>query len=108
MTLLAADSLSGLGTTHYTLDGGTMQTYAGPFSVTGQGSHTVTYWAVDGAGNIEVAHSGYLNIDSKAPSATVKALTVKAAAARKGKTLRIKATIADPKPGCGSATLVSC
>ena len=106
VTLLAADSLSGIGTTYYTIDGGTTQTYGGPFSVTGQGAHTITYWSVDLAGNTEDAHSGYLSIDSKAPNATVKALTVKAAAARKGKTLRIKATIADPRPSCGSATLV--
>ena len=106
VTLLAADSLSQVGTTYYTIDGGTTQTYSGPFSVTGQGGHTIIYWSVDLAGNTEGVHSGYLSIDSKAPSATVKALTVKAAAARKGKTLRIKVTIADPKPSCGSATLV--
>ena len=36
----------------------------------------------------------------------MKALSVKAAAARKGKTLKIRVTIADPKPSCGKARLV--
>jgi hypothetical protein len=106
VTLTANDAASGLAATHYTLDGGPILTYAGPFALTAQGSHTVSYWAVDAAGNISVAQTGYLNIDSKAPAATVKALTVKAAAVKKGKTLKVHITIADPKPGCGSAKLV--
>ena len=73
VTLLAVDSLSQVGTTYYTIDGASTQTYSGPFSVTGQGGTTITYWSVDEAGNIEDAHDGYLSIDSKAPSATIKA-----------------------------------
>ena len=34
----------------------------------GQGHHTVTYWSVDGAGNTESAKTGYVNIDTTAPT----------------------------------------
>lgn len=46
-----------------------------------------------------------IQIDTHAPAAAAKALSVRAARAKKGKTLKIRLTIGDPKPGCGGATL---
>jgi Carboxypeptidase regulatory-like domain len=46
-----------------------------------------------------------IQIDTKAPSAAAKTLSVKAPTAKKGKTLKIRVTISDPPPSCGSATL---
>ncbi len=43
---------SGVKATYYTMDGHSSHTYTAPFSVSSQGSHTVTYWSVDNAGNI--------------------------------------------------------
>jgi hypothetical protein len=106
VSLTANDALSGVATTCYTVDSGPVLTYGGPFPVTSQGSHAISYWAVDAAGNSAATQTGYLDIDSRAPAAAVKALTVKTAAAKKGKTLKISVTIADPKPSCGSARLV--
>ena len=70
VTLSATDAQSGVTTTYYTIDGGTQLLYAGPFLVGGNGTHTVTYWSVDAAGNIEAAHTGFVNIDITAPVTT--------------------------------------
>ena len=62
VTLAAADSGgSGLAELFYTLDG-VQHTYAGPFDVRGDGSHVVTFWSTDTAGNHETAHTGWVNI----------------------------------------------
>ncbi len=68
VSLSGTDTLSGVAATYYTLDGGGAQTYTTPFPVGGQASHTVTYWSVDNAGNIEATHTGYVNIDTTAPT----------------------------------------
>jgi large repetitive protein len=68
IVLNASDALSGVGATHYTIDGGTQQTYSGAFDVSGDGSHAVTYWSADKAGNAETSHTGYVNIDATAPA----------------------------------------
>ena len=38
--------------------------------MSGDGSHAITYWSTDVAGNIEAAHSGWVNIDGDAPSSS--------------------------------------
>ena len=69
VTLEAADASSGLAHTYYTLDG-EQHEYTSPFTVEGDGSHAITYWSVDVAGTTESAHSGWVNIDSDAPSSS--------------------------------------
>jgi hypothetical protein len=72
VTLGALDSVSGVDATYYSIDGGTTQTYGAPFTVTGGGSHTVSYWSTDKAGNIEDktadGHSITLKIDNLPPT----------------------------------------
>ncbi len=69
-SLSASDATSGVAATYYTIDGGGTQTYAGSaVPVSGDASHTITYWSVDNAGNIEGAHTAYMNIDTTPPSA---------------------------------------
>lgn len=51
LTLTASDATSGVASTSYALDGGATQTYTGPVSITTVGSHTVTFWSTDAAGN---------------------------------------------------------
>jgi Tol biopolymer transport system component len=58
ITLTAADTPvggSGVAKTTYTLDGGTETTCTGPISVAALGTHTLRFWSMDVAGNIEAA-----------------------------------------------------
>lgn len=57
ITLSATDTLSGVALTQYQLDGGPLQSYSGPITVTARGSHVLTFYSTDSAGNVEQAHS---------------------------------------------------
>jgi hypothetical protein len=106
VSLSAADNPGGAGllATHYTIDGGAPQVYDKPFTLR-NGAHRVTYWSADLAGNVEIAKVGYANVDTRAPKVAAKAQTVPAAKAKKGKWLRLRLTVADPRPGCGKASV---
>ncbi|HKP37753.1 MAG TPA: PQQ-binding-like beta-propeller repeat protein [Pyrinomonadaceae bacterium] len=65
--LNAVDGLSGVGSSFYVVDGGAVQTYSGPFSVSGDGSHTIEDWSDDVAGNVESHKTRTVRIDSSAP-----------------------------------------
>jgi uncharacterized repeat protein (TIGR03803 family) len=74
VTLAATDpdgSLDVAGT-YYTVDGGARQTYTAgaPFTVSGDGAHTILFWSVDKAGNKEPAKSSTIRIDATPPSIT--------------------------------------
>jgi subtilase family serine protease len=66
VTLSASDSGSGVAATYYQIDGGVLLTYAGPFSVSATGAHTIVFHSTDVAGNVE---------SNKSTSFTIKALT---------------------------------
>jgi hypothetical protein len=75
LTLTATDTLSGVSYTQYAVDGGGWSTYTVPVSVGGtDGSHPVTYRSADASGNIEGTHTGYVNLDSHAPTTTATGL----------------------------------
>jgi len=61
---LAASANGGYGiaSTYYALDNGGLVKYAGPFVVSGAGSHLIRWWSIDVQGNVEPAQSGYVNI----------------------------------------------
>jgi hypothetical protein len=69
VTLSASDATSGLASTRYSIDGGASQAYTGPFA-TAEGSHTVSYWSTDNAGNQETAHTLTVKVDLNAPVTT--------------------------------------
>jgi hypothetical protein len=72
-TLAALDTGgSGVGSTLYKIDGGSTQTYPGsPVSIP-EGSHTISYWSVDTAGNVETTHTtGTIKVDTVNPSTTI-------------------------------------
>jgi hypothetical protein len=53
VTLFGIDASSGVSYTTYLVDGGPWLTYTVPFTVSGNGDHTVDYYSVDKAGNTE-------------------------------------------------------
>ena len=72
VTLAGSDNLSGVASTLYTLDGAAPETYSGAFTVETSGVHTVSFWSVDGAGNVESAGAPLtLKVDTVAPTTTV-------------------------------------
>lgn len=73
VTLSANDDLSGVNNTFYKIDGGATNTYAGPFNVSGNGQHNVSFWSEDVAGNPEVPQTQAVGIDALAPTLTTTA-----------------------------------
>lgn len=65
----------GVAATYYTVDGGGITQYTGPFVVSGAGSHLVRWWSVDVRGGVEPVRSGYVNILSASAVPTGLALT---------------------------------
>ena len=67
VTLGATDSGSGVAQTYYILDGGAQQT--GTIApVAGEGAHTLQFWSVDKAGNVEAPQTQTFLIDLHAPT----------------------------------------
>ncbi|MBU3896427.1 MAG: hypothetical protein KJ697_00645, partial [Nanoarchaeota archaeon] len=67
LTLSGSDALSGLQSISYTIDSGATQTYSALFTVSGDGSYTIEYWAVDNAGRTCVHKTVIVGIDTIAP-----------------------------------------
>jgi RHS repeat-associated protein len=72
VTLSATDAISGVASTKYKVDGGSLQTYTSgsPFTVSGDGAHTVTFYSTDNAGNQESKETATIRIDGTKPATT--------------------------------------
>ena len=75
-TINATDDPGGAGivaSLHYKLDSSSEVTVAGHTTVVpiGEGTHTLRYWAVDDAGNIEAAHTVTVRMDKTPPVITI-------------------------------------
>ncbi|MEA3558361.1 MAG: lectin like domain-containing protein, partial [Candidatus Thermoplasmatota archaeon] len=67
IAFLAEDNISDVKNTFYGIDGGNVETYNGTFTVTDDGVHTIEYWSVDVAENVESSSSSIFKIDSTLP-----------------------------------------
>lgn len=67
VTLVATDNLSGVATTYYKIDGGTQQTGTS-VAITTDGAHSIEFWSVDAAGNVETSNTVTVQLDKTAPS----------------------------------------
>ncbi|WP_307564227.1 OmpL47-type beta-barrel domain-containing protein [Paenibacillus sp. V4I7] len=67
VSLLADDMGSGVAATYYAVDGSTPQT-GNRVTITSEGIHTLVYWSVDHAGNVEEMKSLSIHLDKTGPS----------------------------------------
>jgi photosystem II stability/assembly factor-like uncharacterized protein len=72
VTLSATAGDFPVGSTHYSIDGGPDQTYSGPFSISTDGSHTVSYYSVDNVGTMEAAKTITLKVDLTNPTSSAQ------------------------------------
>lgn len=70
VTLTATDD-SGVDFTKYKLDDGAWLTYTTPFVVSPNGNHTVWFYSVDNAGNIEIEKNCSFTIQQEIPTVTI-------------------------------------
>ena len=76
VSLTSADNLGGSGVKniHYTINSGSEVIVANTsanFTLTGEGTFNITYYATDNAGNQEASHSLIIKIDRTAPVVTI-------------------------------------
>ena len=69
--LSATDTHSGVAAIRYQVDGGGWTTYSDPFTVAGDGHHSVEYFARDVAGNYESPHTATFRSDTTPPQVTI-------------------------------------
>jgi hypothetical protein len=89
VTLTATDNLSGIASTHYQVDGGSWHTYTAPFMVSTTGSHVVSFYSQDKAGNVETTKKVNFIIKAK----TTTKLTSSQNPSHKGKPVTFTATV---------------
>ena len=66
--LTATDPEAGVNVTMYRVDGGPTMVYGAPFTVSGEGQHTVLYWSNDKLNHTEAQNSATIRIDSTLPT----------------------------------------
>jgi Pro-kumamolisin, activation domain/Bacterial Ig-like domain (group 3) len=90
VSLSATDNLSGVQSSYYQLDGGSLTVYSAPLTVSTLGSHTVKFYSVDNAGNTEATKAVTFSI----ASLTVTTLTASPDPAVNGQSVTLTAHVA--------------
>jgi photosystem II stability/assembly factor-like uncharacterized protein len=70
VTLTATAGDFPVASTHYSIDGGSDQTYSSPFSISTDGSHTVSFYSVDSDGHAETPNSITVKVDLNDPTSS--------------------------------------
>ncbi len=110
VTLNATDNLSTVDTTYYNVDGGATKTYSGAFDFSTPGVHTLTFWSVDKAGNLEDAtapgHTLTVKVDNVPPTIKGSATPVPNAAGWNNSAVTVHFDCSDAESGI--ATVDGC
>jgi hypothetical protein len=72
VTLNATDATSGVESTLFQVDGGAVQSYKNPFSISSDGTHNVVFWSRDNAGNVEDVQTFSVKLDTSAPKTGIQ------------------------------------
>ena len=84
VTVTSTDATSGVQSTQYRVDAGAWRSYSTAFPVSGNGTHTVDYYATDVAGNVESAKSSLVRISGSSFGPPVTVLNVAGTAGQNG------------------------
>jgi len=98
ITLTATDAGSGVANTYYRLDGGSQMT-GRTINVTAIGSHTIEFWSVDVAGNVETHKNVSFTITAPVPVDATAPVTTSNAAATYVSSAAITLTATDAGSG---------
>jgi hypothetical protein len=74
VALSAAEAGGSVASTYFSVDGGANQTYAGPFPISGDGLHQLSFFSVDSQGYREKPNAQTVKIDTSRPVSRVAAL----------------------------------
>lgn len=106
ITLSATDSMSGVSTIYWRVNGGTAKVYAGPFALGGNGTRKLEYRAIDKAGIREAWKAVTYKVDTVAPTVTVAYAGTKGDAAGTWRgPVTVTPTFADATSGVASKTV---
>ena len=72
-SITASDTLSGVKSIHFRVDGSALTTYTAAQQVTAEGTHTIEYFARDNAGNQEATKTVNFGIDKTKPNSSTDA-----------------------------------
>jgi hypothetical protein len=103
VTLTATDPSpgSGVASTVYQVNGGTVTTYTAPFTVSTAGANTITFHSTDVAGNVEATETASFSITSK----TTTALTASPNPSASGQFVTFTATVTPALTGTATGTV---
>jgi Pro-kumamolisin, activation domain/Bacterial Ig-like domain (group 3) len=99
--LTGTDTLSGVASIWYSLNGGSFVQYSGAFPVTTLGTNSVKYYAIDSAGNQSTTQTSSFTIHSP----TTTRLTTSANPIGAGKSLTLTAVVAGSVSGTPAGTV---
>lgn len=93
VTLIATDTLSGVASTVYQINGGALQAYTAPFSVSNLGSNTVTFHSTDNAGNVEATKSVSFTIKGATSTSVASSKNLSSSGSAVTFTATVKSTV---------------
>lgn len=98
-SLSATDNMSGVGATYYSIDGGSI-TPSTAFTLENDGIHTIQFYSLDNAGNIESTQTATIKVDKTPPVVNVSTDQLEYTRVQP---FVVHYTCTDPQPGSGIA-----